>query len=473
VLRTGLFGALLFMVMYLSISCGRMDEASLEWLNRPIVNGEPDSNPDHDAVVAIFSSGGMCSGTLVSPDVVLTAGHCLYGVSTSNIYVMFGDDVHSGNWLTVSEKKVHPSYSSDSSSYDIAMLRLAEAPPDGVQPIPPLPHSIGIGQADIGQPLEYVGFGVTENGGGGEKLTVSSDLNWVCTNSGGCVVGLGIPAMENTICSDQIPGGPCSGDSGGPAFVIRNGREYVAGITSYGDEDCTIYGCSTKVDEYEEFLDEYLDGFSGDSCTLPSECLSGFCVNGVCCSSACTDACSSCVVEGFEGTCRTAPNGTSCSDGNVCNGEDVCLLGKCMSGDILDCDDEDICSQDSCDPVDGCQNVPVEDGTPCLDNDMCNGEETCQAGECQTGTTLDCNDQNPCTEDQCDQAKGCKYTPLESGTVCGDCRVCDQARCVPSQTEECVQQSCGCGMGVNLGNDIFWMLLVLYLVARRKSCWFD
>jgi hypothetical protein len=48
---------------------------------QPIINGDPDTT--HDAVVAVLSNGGACSGTVIAKDVVnkrgyvLTAAHCV------------------------------------------------------------------------------------------------------------------------------------------------------------------------------------------------------------------------------------------------------------------------------------------------------------------------------------------------------------------------------------------------------------
>ena len=72
------------------------------------------------------------------------------------------------------------------------------------------------------------------------------------------------------------------------------------------------------------------------------------------------------------------PNGTACADGDVCNGDETCQTGICTAGTALDCDDANVCTGDSCDPIAGCINAPVASGTPCLDSDVCNGDESCQ-----------------------------------------------------------------------------------------------
>jgi hypothetical protein len=77
---------------------------------------------------------------------------------------------------------------------------------------------------------------------------------------------------------------------------------------------------------------------------------------------------SPCLVAGgppFRKTCAypVASDGTTCSDGDPCNGNERCFTGKCLS--------------------DGA-TLPV--GTPCNDGDPCNGLEACRAPVGTDGT---------------------------------------------------------------------------------------
>ena len=65
----------------------------------------------------------------------------------------------------------------------------------------------------------------------------------------------------------------------------------------------------------------------------------------------CTGSGAACPADAKE------PNGTPCSDGTVCTQSDSCQGGTCTGSDPLDCNDDNGCTQDSCDPLDGCQNV--------------------------------------------------------------------------------------------------------------------
>src|SRR2546426_12307179 len=93
-----------------------------------------------------------------------------------------------------------------------------------------------------------------------------------------------------------------------------------------------------------------------------------------------------------------------CSDGNACNGIEVCVSGTCQPGTAVVCTALDQCHvAGTCDPATGiCSTPPAADGTACDDGDACTQTDTCQAGAC-TGM-------NPvvCTAlDQCHVAGTC------------------------------------------------------------------
>ncbi len=111
-------------------------------------------------------------------------------------------------------------------------------------------------------------------------------------------------------------------------------------------------------------------------------------------------------------------DGTSCSDGNRCNGAETCAAGTCTRGPAPDCDDHDPCTVDSCDCSGGCVHKPAKDGRSCSDGDVCNGAETCRGGTCMRGTEPSCHDDDPCTADACDPIGGCMHTPIAGCSVC-------------------------------------------------------
>ena len=70
-------------------------------------------------------------------------------------------------------------------------------------------------------------------------------------------------------------------------------------------------------------------------------------------------------------------NSAPCTDGDVCTVGDICSAGQCASGlEGLPCEDQNVCTTDSCDPIDGCLYTPVQNGTDC------GGEKICTDGVC-------------------------------------------------------------------------------------------
>jgi hypothetical protein len=416
-------------------SCGEQTEGQSGVLKRFITNGTPDTSQAHMAVVGVQTGGGSCSGTLIHDRVVLTAAHCVVGASASAVRVGFGNNINLGggaSWVGVSEVWVHPLYvgTQQDAAHDIALVRLSKLPPVVVTPIPALPYGLRlVDPDDKGIPLEFVGFGRTETNGFGIKLTVTDGLEWICERSSGCWINsqMGWFAFPYTICTDLDPGGPCGGDSGGPAFIWRNGKEYVAGVVSYGvDEACTGFGCNTKIDEFESELSDFIGGVNGATCFSGDECDSGICSDGVCCNIDCTGECNFCNLSTSLGTCATAPNGYECPDSDKCNGTETCQDGECIDDDSpTDCNDSNVCTVDTCDPSIGCVRTPVANGTSCSDGDICNGTEACQGGLCRSPGGLDCNDVNPCTNDSCHPVTGCSNTQLSDGTSCDDNNACN------------------------------------------------
>jgi cysteine-rich repeat protein len=92
---------------------------------------------------------------------------------------------------------------------------------------------------------------------------------------------------------------------------------------------------------------------------------------------------------GDRNYCWAAPTPTVCGNGVIEPGE-ACDDGNSIDGDC--------CSN-------ACQALP--DGTSCADGDACNGEETCQAGACASGSPPFCEDDDPCTHEHCDSVLGC------------------------------------------------------------------
>lgn len=226
-----------------------------------IVGGRPEDG--HPAVGAMtWLDEPFCTGTLVRPRVVISAAHCFADSdSAEGVAVFFGADAtrpSSGVSVPVSSLHIHPNYLRDS-DHDIAVAVLARDAP--VAPVPFLSRSMG--REWIGREALFVGFGVTDAKGGdsGRKRSVSIPIEDISDTS-----FLYASSRANT----------CFGDSGGPALFRLNGQWTLIGVTSWGDEDCAEFGVNTRVDPYDNFLDDFIDGPLPEPKDTPDDSGDGF-----------------------------------------------------------------------------------------------------------------------------------------------------------------------------------------------------
>ena len=89
-----------------------------------------------------------------------------------------------------------------------------------------------------------------------------------------------------------------------------------------------------------------------------------------------TDSC-------VNGSCTNVSNTTQCNDGNACTENDTCSGGQCV-GQVLECNDHDTTTIDSCNPATGCANTYV-------DRDY-DGYAPCHAPPTLGQTECDCDD---------------------------------------------------------------------------------
>jgi len=135
--------------------------------------------------------------------------------------------------------------------------------------------------------------------------------------------------------------------------------------------------------------------------------------------------------------CVYTNNTAACEESNLCTTGDTCSGGLCVPGAPVDCNDNNVCTTDSCDPRFGCGHV--DNTNFCNDGNACTIEDMCVGGICQPGFSVTCNDNNVCTTDTCVPQTGCVYAnatgPCDDGNAC-------------TTQEVCVNGTCQLGLGV-------------------------
>ncbi|XP_044732386.1 brachyurin-like [Chrysoperla carnea] len=236
-----------------------------------IVNGLVAEDGQFPYQVALFLSGKdgstFCGGSLISPNYVLTAAHCVEDVD--KVELLFGTNYiykqSAGQVRMVSyDLYAHAKYDPKRMINDIALIKL----PKPVQltekiQLSRLPTYSDKSKDYVGEVSTISGWGKTR-----DSSNVSPDLRYVSnpiitnTDCSKSMVNLNIPKTQICQAGTGIKGS-CGGDSGGPLVVIaEDGKPVQVGLTSYG----LIYGCEkgyasayTRVTEYLDWISEHSD----------------------------------------------------------------------------------------------------------------------------------------------------------------------------------------------------------------------
>jgi secreted trypsin-like serine protease len=221
-----------------------------------ITGGFADTANSYPDCVAVGSTedGYCCTGTLIGPNVVLTAGHCFNCCDESHGGQIFVGQKVSQKGITVKVKHAvqHPRYGSAGKHNDLTLLILAEdvsaVTPCRLASTALIDHAAEVTLAGYGN----TNFGGTVGYGTRRVAVVPTAMN--STVDYGCDPGLEFAAGGIGLDLDS-----CRGDSGGPAFVAESdGRWYLAGVTSrmtkQAQRTCGDGGIYVRVDKYADWI---------------------------------------------------------------------------------------------------------------------------------------------------------------------------------------------------------------------------
>jgi hypothetical protein len=213
--------------------------------------GTPDGNnhPEVGALIGQFTSGTFpyCSGTLIAPNVFLTAAHCDLGVS--RVYVTFDEHADANSKLLSGTYYRDPLYNqAQDDPHDIAVVVL-DKPVKGVTPAR-LPAAGSLDALRVNDPFTSVGYGgqepTNEIGPGGDVITYEDSREY-SVGSLSAVNPAWLRLSQNIHTGD---GGTCYGDSGGPNFIgaSRTETNIVGGTTITGDSLCKATNVIYRLD---------------------------------------------------------------------------------------------------------------------------------------------------------------------------------------------------------------------------------
>lgn len=271
----------------------------------PIVHGAPSRGKDPAVVALLIGDSGLCSGTLIAPDLVLTARHCVSTTLGSiacpsrtrhvqadrdpkAIRVLAGENLATGIVLARGVAAVTVP-STNLCGNDVAVLVLDRA----VTSVKPA--TLANVAPTTATRVRAVGFGLAAGGVGAGEKRAREHVRLVAVSTREFEVG------EAT----------CSGDSGGPALDEASGS--ILGVVSRGSQPCDAAGARntyTRIDAHGDLLARALlhpqraskVGFAapsssasaasdmGSACTRAADCSTGVCLHdasGSVCSRTC------------------------------------------------------------------------------------------------------------------------------------------------------------------------------------------
>jgi hypothetical protein len=230
------------------------------------ITGGTDANISEFPWQVFYKSGNyQCGGSIISENWVITAAHCTKNsngitMSPSEMMVKVGAtnpyDTLQGKKYYISDVIVHEGYNSQSQENDIALLKLKD-PVSFANAVPIKLISsddVANGATDPGVMSWVTGWGLTRVRPDVLATNLQKVQLPIISNAQAATVWNSIPATD--IMAGYLNGNKdaCNGDSGGPLVVPVADGYKLAGIVSWGSQNCNTYGGYARISSFETWI---------------------------------------------------------------------------------------------------------------------------------------------------------------------------------------------------------------------------
>lgn len=273
-------GLAIFALLPLIQSC---DSSSLQQdskiVSANLINGSAieANDPAAKFTILLRSNSSYCTGSLIAPNIVLTAAHCFNKSEPGSVVAVQRAQANSSVSKDIKVRHIfrHPKWkfgNDINEAGDVALLELERPVNSTYKPIAlydgPLPSNYE------SFPLEAYGYSLYTENSSIDLTDYFKDITRDSYTSGSPSNKLNGKLLTATdspyntenhfIFAEQLTGGMCSGDSGGPMVVNINGERIQIGVfnsmvsTKGGDIDCSSYSIAAYLQPYLEWINKTL-----------------------------------------------------------------------------------------------------------------------------------------------------------------------------------------------------------------------